>query len=69
MKISMKVDELFIKLLQFIHLVLSKPRRDEYKCILVRYEHCSHTFSVDDLSTILLILFLGDPLTLEGGEG
>ena len=69
MKISMKVDELFIKLLQFIHLVLSKPRRDEYTVESEIFEHCSHAFSVDDLSTILLVLFLGDPLALEGGEG
>ena len=65
----MKVDELFIKLLQFIHLVLSKPRRDEYTFESEIIEHCSHAFSVDDLSTILFVLFLSDPLALEGGEG
>ena len=65
----MKVDELFIKLLQFIHLVLGKPRRDEYIVESEIIELCSHAFSMDDLSTILFVLLLGDPLALEGGEG
>ena len=29
----------------------------------------SHALSVDDFSTVLLVLFLGNPLGLEGGEG
>ncbi len=43
------------------------------KCICIRFYlakaiKSSHALSVDDLGTVLLVLLLGDPLALEGGE-